>query len=420
MKKAMIMLLVCMLLVFGVSCKGSGSAKVNLNFMEVLTSPERTIVLKQIISDYEKANPGVTINLISPPMEQADNKLTMMLNNKEALDIIEVRDYTLKQFVNNGNLENLETRIAAWDDGKDLLPIALASARTVNNTAYVVPQFFYIKGLFIRTDILAKNGITTYPTTMDELIADCIKITNKKTGQYGFDWRGKSNEFKFSDLIQLSDVANIDPQNVYQTLDGKFSLSDPAATEAFDKYVKLFKESVPSDGINWGFNEQINAFVSGITPFLIQDPDTVALLDSQLGRDKYTVIPLPVGKSGKAILDYGFNGLGIPSYSKNKDAAWKFIAYMSSPKENSYLCQKYGPLPVHASTFKDDPFFSTGVYQAWSTEMNNPDKYMFVKYPLSSDKWPGWPQFHEQYMQSVLLGKTTPDIATAKYAEYWK
>jgi multiple sugar transport system substrate-binding protein len=418
MKKALIVLLACVTLGFAVSCKGSG--KVELTFMETMTSPERTAVFKEMIAGYEKENPNVTINLISPPYDQAENKETMMLNNKQTLDVIEVRDYSVKQFVNNKNLENLEKRLASWEDGKDLLPITLASARTVDNTAYIIPEFFYIKALFVRTDILAKHGIKTYPATMDELIADCIKITNKKAGQYGFSFRGKSNEFKISDLLLLSDVPNIDPENVYKTTDGKFSLAEPAAMAAFTQYVKLFKESVPADGINWGFNEQVNAFVSGTCPFLVQDPDTVALVDQQLGRDKYTVVPLPVGKSGKAYLDYGFASLAIPSYSKNKDAAWKFITYMNSPKENSFLCQKYGPLPVHASTFKDDTFFSTGVYQAWSTEMSKTDSYVFVKYPLASDKWPGWAQLHEQYMQSVLLGKMTPEAATAKYADYWK
>lgn len=418
MKKALMTLLACISLFTITSCGGSG--KVQLNFMETMTSPERTTVLKALIAEYEAANPGVTINLISPPYDQADNKLTLMLNNQQPLDVIEVRDYTVKQLVNNKKLENLEKRIATWEDGKDLLPIALSSARTVDNTAYIVPQFFYIKALFVRTDILAQNGITTYPKTMDELIAASIKITNKKNSQFGFAFRGKSNEFKISDLILLSDVPNLDPENVYKTLDGKFSLSEPAALAAFDQYVKLFQESVPSDGINWGFNEQVNAFASGTTPFLIQDPDTVALLDSQLGRDKYTVVPLPVGKNGKSILDYGYTSLAIPSYSKNKDAAWKFITYISSPKSNSYLCQKYGPLPVHASTFRDDAVFSTGVYQAWSTMMSQPEIYTFVKYPLASEKWPGWAQLHEQYMQSVLLGKMTTIEATAKFAEYWK
>jgi multiple sugar transport system substrate-binding protein len=399
---------------------GAQAPKVELNFLEVMTSPERTTMLNGIIAGYEKQNPNVTINLISPPYESADNKLTMMLNNNAKLDIVEVRDYTIRQLVNNKKLENLEQRLAAWPGGKDLLPIALSSARTADNTAYIIPQFFYIKALFVRTDILAAKGIKEMPRTFDELIADCKKVTDKPKGQFGFGWRGKSSEFKFSDLIQLSDVPNIDPANIYKTKDGKFSLANPKAQAALAKYVGLFNDSVPPDGVNWGFNEQVNAFISGVSPFLIQDPDTVALVDKQLGRDKYTVIPLPVGASGKAVVDYGFTCLGIPSYSGNKDAAWDFIKYISSAKQNAAFCKQYGPLPVHASTYAEDDFFSKGVYQAWRTEMSDQKRYLFVKYPLDSAKWPAWPQIHEQVMQSVLLGKTTMAEATAKFENYWK
>ena len=312
--------------------------------------------------------------------------------------------------------------IAKWDEGKDLLPITMACARTADNTAYIIPQFLYVKALFVRTDILAANGITEadYPKTNEELYALCRKVTNPAKNQYGFDFRGKANEFKIADLLMLSDVNDLDPNNVYKTLDGKFSLSNQAALDAARAYIAMFKDTVPADGINWAFNEQVNSFVSGITPFLIQDPDTVGLLDTQLGRDKYTVIPLTVGKSGKAPIDYGFASLSIPSYSKNKELAWEFISYMSSAKVNAELCKKYGPLPIHAGTYKDDPYFSTGVYKAWDVQFASPDKYVLVKFPLDSEKWPGWSQAHEQYMQSALLGNITTEDFIAKCAAYWK
>jgi multiple sugar transport system substrate-binding protein len=418
MKKILLPVMVCISLSGLMSCSRTPK-KTELTFMETMTSPERTAVFKQVISDFEKQNPDITVNLISPPYEQADNKLTLMLNNEQPLDIIEVRDYTEKQFVNNKKLLNLEEKIAGWDQKDDLIPATLECARSIDSIAYLIPQFFYVKGLFVRTDILTKLGITAYPKTVDELVDDCIKITDKKNNQYGYDFRGKSNEFKISDILMFSDVQNMDPANVYKTLDGTYSFTSPAVVNALKRYVRLFNEAVPSDGINWGFNEQINSFVSGITPFLVQDPDTVGLVDTQLGRDKYTVVPLPVGKSGKSMIEYGFSGLGIPAYSKNKDAAWKFISYILSAKVNSFVCQKYGPLPIHKSTFESDPFFSTGVYQAWSTMMNNPDTYVRIKYPIDSEKWPAWGQIHEQYMQSVLLGKMSPEAASEKYEDYW-
>ena len=93
---------------------------------------------------------------------------------------------------------------------------------------------------------------------------------------------------------------------------------------------------------------------------------------------------------------------------------------MSSAKVNAELCKKYGPLPIHAGTYKDDPYFSTGVYKAWDVQFASPDKYVLVKFPLDSEKWPGWSQAHEQYMQSALLGNITTEDFIAKCAAYWK
>jgi multiple sugar transport system substrate-binding protein len=393
---------------------------IKLNFLEVMTSPGRTAVLKDMIAKFEADHPNITINLISPPYEQADNKLTLMMNAREPLDIVEVRELTEKQYVNNGLLENLEPRLKSWPDAKTLLPITLSAARSVDNTAYLIPESFYIKALFLRTDVLKKLGVDAVPTTMQQFYDLAKKITKPANNQYGFAFRGKGNAYRASDYLILSDLSNVDVKFAYRTTDGKTVFDDPQFVKSLKAYIDLFKTAVPADGINWGFNEQINAFVSGIAPFLVQDPDTVPLVDQQLGRDKYTVVPMPLGASGKTYCTYGFAGLSIPSYSKNKDAAWEFIKFFSAPKQNAEFNKKYGPLPIHSVAFKDDPYFSTGVYKAWAVQMSTPDKYVFVNYPWNAPQFPGWGQLQQQHMQAALLGQMTAEEAAAKWASYWK
>jgi multiple sugar transport system substrate-binding protein len=396
------------------------SSKTELNFLEVMTNPARTEVLKGLIAAYEAKNPGVKINLISPPYEQADNKLTMMLNAQQPLDIVEVRDLTAAQYVNNKRLEDLSSYISSWTEAKSLLSITKEAASAVGGKPYLIPQFFYIKALFVRTDILAKYGVTKLPETMDELYATAKKITNPAKNQFGFTLRGKGNAYKSSDYMIISDIKGVDPQNFYRLKDGSSIYDRPEFLAGLKSYTDLYAKACPTDAINWGFNEQINAFVSGITPFLIQDPDAVPLVNEQLGADKYTVIPMPVGKSGTTYLDYGYAGYGIPSYSKNKDAAWKFIAYLSSAAQNAEFCKKYGALPIHTTSFEQDPYFSTGVYKAWATTMNTSGRFTFVKYPYASEKFPGWGQVQELSMQATLLGKTAPEEAVKQWSSYWK
>lgn len=395
----------------------SGSSKVQLTFFETMTSPARTQVIQGFINEFEASHPNITVQLISPPYEQADNRLTLMLNSNENLDIIEVRDHTVKQYVNNKKLTDLTKYIDGWSEKNDLMGLTMDAAKTVDKTPFLIPQFFYIKGMFVRTDIIEKLGVGI-PKTMDELYASSIAITGKTPGQYGYDFRGKSSAFKISDSMLLANVGNVNPENVYESMDGKFSLDNAAGREALAKYIDLFKKAVPSDGINWGFNEQINAFISGTTPFLLQDPDTLGSFEGQLDPSLYTVVPVPVGTSGKRYLDYGFAGLSIPTNSKHPDEAWEFLKFMLSAKKNAEFCKSYGALPIHQTTFDNDAYFSSGVYSAWAETMSSPDT-VFVKYPLDSPLYPGWSQAQEQTMQAALMGAADVDSTIKAWATYW-
>ncbi|MDR2607501.1 MAG: sugar ABC transporter substrate-binding protein [Treponema sp.] len=422
MKKLLIaMLAVCLAAgaLFAAGKKDT-SGKIELNFLEVMTSPGRTEVLRGMIAEYEKSHPNVTINLISPPYEQADNRLAMSLNAKEPLDVVEVRDLTASTYVTNGWLTDLTPYLDKWNEKGTLLSAAIEAANEAGGKPYLIPQWFMVKALFLRTDVLAKLGVNRTPATLDELYALSRQITNPSANQYGFTLRGKGNPFKSTDPLIVSDVRNVDPANLYKLKNGSSIYDSPEFLAALKAYVDLFKNATPSDSVNWGFNEQINAFVSGVTPILVQDPDTVPLLDEHLTRDQYTVVPMPLGKSGTVCIDNGYAGYSIPAYAKNKEASWEFIAWLSSYQQNSAFCKAYGALPIHSTSYTSDPYFSSGVYQAWQTELNTPGKFTFVKYPYASEKFPGWSQIQEQYMQSTLLGQTTAEQAAKAWSDYWK
>jgi multiple sugar transport system substrate-binding protein len=424
MKKTMIFLMVLTLIApFALMASGSqesGDTTIELNFIEMLTSPTRTAFLNTVIAEYEAANPGITINLISPPYEQSENKMTMMLNAKQPLDIIESRDATIKQFVNNKQVASMEPFIENWAAKDDFMPISWKAARTIDDTAYILPQLFFVKGMFVRTDILKEHNLEI-PKTVEELYQASLAVTDPDNNKFGYVIRGKHNAWKVSqDALSLANVGNVDPENFYKTTDGQFIYDTEEAKAGLQRYVDMYQNAVPSDGINWGFAEQINAFVSGVGAFLIQDPDAIAMIDEQLGRDKYTVVPVPVGeKTGKAYQDFAFNGLSIVSYSEHKQEAWDFITDLISPETNAEFCKTYGALPVYNSSFHDDPFFSTGVFDAWNTMFNNPEVYNLISYPIESDKFAAWGPFQEQYMQRLMLGEATVDETVAVWSEYW-
>ena len=420
MKKLFIIIVLISIFLLVSMVSFSASEKTTLNFLEVQTSPDRTELIKKIISGYKELHPDIQINLISPPYEQAEQKATMMLNSNQPLDIIEVKDLQLKQFVSSKKLLNLESYLESWLGSKTLLPSTLESARIIDNTAYYIPELFYLKALFYRKDILEKLGVNDIPKTYTELFEVCKEITDPSNNQYGFSFRGKGWEYVHSDYVISTFLDDIDVNNIYKKTNGELVFKDPRYVEGLKLYLRFYHETAPKDSINWGCNEMVNGFISGTVPYLFQDPDNVIVFNKMLGEDKYGTAPLLVGPYGKAYYGINVAGMGITSYSEHKKEAWEFIAYFLSPEVNSYFLKNYGALPIHSVTYETDPFFSTKVYQAWMYMMNHPETHVLVKYPMDSLKYVGWAKIHEADMQSLLLGKVTIEEVLNKWTEYWQ
>ena len=159
-----------------------------LRMIQVFSSPERTKIIENIIDKFEAANPGVTVELISPPYETAVSKVNIMMSNEEPLDIVEVSDWLLSGLVSMGSLENMERYITHSEQAKYWVDGVVEAARTVDDTAYIMPNAIYVKTLFYRPDILEKYNIVGAPRSMGEMMAICQYITNGKD-QYVLPYR---------------------------------------------------------------------------------------------------------------------------------------------------------------------------------------------------------------------------------------
>ncbi len=65
----------------------------------------------------------------------------MMLNAREPLDIVEVRDFLEMQFVNNKLLKSLEPHLKTWEYTKTLLPVTLSAAAPLTTRRTTCPSF---------------------------------------------------------------------------------------------------------------------------------------------------------------------------------------------------------------------------------------------------------------------------------------
>ena len=137
---------------------GDSGNTVNLKMVESLTNPARTALIKELLADFEKENPNIKVELISPPTEQADQKIQQMLQAGTGVDVLEVRDLTVGPFSNNGWLLDMADHIKQWDGYEKLTEQAKKFTIDSEGHSYLVPYGFYGLSLFYRTDLVEEAG----------------------------------------------------------------------------------------------------------------------------------------------------------------------------------------------------------------------------------------------------------------------
>src|SRR5690348_3629051 len=105
---------------FAALSTGTAAADTTLKLVEVITSPERTETLKGIVANFESANPGTKVEIISLPWGEAFEKFATMYSAGEIPDVMEMPDTWQALYGNNGALEDLQPYVDKWDQGSDL------------------------------------------------------------------------------------------------------------------------------------------------------------------------------------------------------------------------------------------------------------------------------------------------------------
>lgn len=405
------------------SPSASGGTKgTTIKIVESLTSEDRTKLLKGLADKYKKTHPDVTVEFISPPQENADQKITQMLMAKEDLDAVEVRDLTLTQFVNNGWLKPLDDSLKNWKE-KDTLTSAAKSAMVYSDSkTYFIPYGFYNKAVYYRKDILDKANLKK-PVSWQEIYDDSKKLTDTKSNRYGWAFRGGSYTHQQAEQILLSNIG-VDrlasPTHAsYFTKDGKTIFAQPEAKPALEFYKSLYTDTAPKDAIAWGFSETVQSFENGQTSFLLQDPEVIATLGKDMKDGQWDSAPFPTGTTGKALLNNGFGGWGVTSYSKNADAAADFLLFLSGAENNTYFAKNYSTIPIHSNATEVDPYFKDSKFSVYLDMAKDSDTYHYVLYPLQYKAYAKYLTVVDDYYQKYFNNTISVDDLLKFLNDFW-
>ena len=166
---------------------GTAVSAETLKLVEVITSPERTEVLKGMVDGYKAANPGVDVEIISIPWGQAFETVATMIAGGDTPDVIEMPDTWQALYADQ--LMPLDERVAAWEHGATLTQKTIDMGKLANGKITMIPYGFYLRAMFYNKKLLAEAGVAEPPKTMDEFMA-ASEAVSKLDGKYGYCLRG--------------------------------------------------------------------------------------------------------------------------------------------------------------------------------------------------------------------------------------
>lgn len=318
-------------------------------------------------------------------------------------------------------------------DEADFIP-SIRESLSYQNQMYAVP--FYGESSFVvyRKDLFQQAGLTmpAHPT-WDQIASYAAKLDNKQTGVSGICLRGKPGWGE--SLAPFTTVANTFGAQWFDK-DWNAKLTSPEFTKAANFYVNLVRDHGEVGASSAGFTECGTRYAQGNAAMwydatsmtgTTEDPSTSLVV----GKNGYA--PAPVDKTQASGWLYTWS-LAIPKVAKDKDDAWKFMAWMTDKEYAKKVGETYGwnrvPPGTRKSTYEIPQYKEAAKAYAQPTldgiANANQQKTMVNPVPYPGIQFVGIPEFQDlgtrvsQQLSAAIAGQTSVADALAqsqKYAE---
>lgn len=320
---------------------GTARAESTVRFWYHFDNPDNPVA--GLVAKFEAANPGIKVEAENIPWNSYYDNLYTAIAGGNAPDAAMVKLFAQPRLVEMGALEPLDDRIAGWDGKADLQDDLLKINGGPDGKQYYLPVQYVVSYLYYRADLFAEAGLQP-PKTCEDFAKAAKALTRDTNGDgqpdvWGFGFRGGKGGYDHWGPFVLSAGAKFEKG-------GLTSQKVVAAnTWLVDLYrsQKLFPPSAPNDG----FQEIIAAFQQGRTAMTIHHIGSSAAMVKALG-DKVSAVPVPECNGGRWT-SYGDESLAVLSSAEDKDAAWKWIAFLASGDANVEFNKATGQLPVTKS-----------------------------------------------------------------------
>lgn len=376
----------------------------------------------KMIPEFEQKY-GIKVELDESPFDQNREKTLLdMSKHTGRYDIFNVDCMWLAEYAAAGYLEPLSKYIKNPNltepdfDVADFVPRIYSGNGVWEDIVYNIPMGSGTMGQSWRKDIAAEYGLK-FPEKWEEWTTDKMmdyvkKLHHPEKGYAAYVTQPRRWEWGWT-FIQL--IMTFTSKNrigdEYLDKDWKVTINSADNLAALKWYLGL-RPYLPEGHANFGYDEVATTYQQGRAAGCVNYSEWIynhyedPAVSKAAGKSVH--LHTPVGPDGRIDPFFGSWGIAISADSKNKEAAWVFIQWITS-KSTQMKAIAGGGDPVRHSTYKSE---ATKKYMPWYVPLYE----FYLKYtnPDERVRIPEWAELSEimgLYGNKAWLNEITPEEA---------
>ncbi len=328
-----------------------GAFAVEIEYWQYFFEP-RVTAMEQLIENFEKANPDITVKMTHFPYADYRTKVAAAIPAGEGPDVVQLFYGWLNDYVDAELIQPLPADTFPPDMIEaEFFPMVQAMRR--GDQYMALPTAVRSLALFYNQRLFDEAGIDKPPATLDEFVETAKKLT-KKDGAGNITSVGITTGMTAQDHHWFREVLVRQFGGEPYTGDyTKVNYNDPAGLKAVTFYNDLEqKHGVTKAGF---MDEPQAAFKAGRAGMHIDGSFRIGALDKVRGL-KWGVAELPAGPNGEKsnYSSYWVNAVTTKADAERYDAAVKFMEYITSDEAMQIWLDTVGELPAKPSTALTD------------------------------------------------------------------
>ena len=363
-------------------------------------------VVQELGHDFERQNPGIRVQVQQIPWSAAHEKLLTAFVGRSTPDLAQLGNTWISEFAALGALEPL----GPWLAGSNSLDSTaffhgIWDTNIIDGMLYGVPWYVDTRLLFYRRDILARAGYDSMPATWSEW-RRAMESTKRLVGPDRFAIFLPVNEWAQPAILGLQAGSPLLAANATR---GDFSSA--AFRRAFAFYVDLFRSGLAPPLSNNEVANLYQEFARGYFAMYITGPWNLGEFRRRLppelqGSWRTAALPGPDATSPGVSLAGG-SSLVLFRSCREKQAAWRFIEFLSRPEQQVRFYRLTGDLPARLEAWQDSALArDPGIRAFWEQ----------LQRVVPTPKIPEWELVATRLLERAELairGGTSPDSALA-------